>query len=123
MQGLAADGAIHALWKLMRAGYTIVNFIHDEVIIELPEDEKLPAAIADIERLMITGMQVVVPGANVRVETSVRRSFSKVDGVPLPTPSATGTSACPGEAATVAGARSPAADRPPRPSCPTTANA
>lgn len=81
MQGLAADGAIHALWKLMRAGYTIVNFIHDEVIIELPEDEKLPAAVADIERLMITGMQVVVPGANVRVETSVRRSFSKADQV------------------------------------------
>ncbi len=81
MQGLAADGAIYALWSLMRAGYTIVNFIHDEVIIEVPEDENLPATIADIERLMITGMQEVVPGANVRVETEVRRSFSKADRV------------------------------------------
>ena len=81
MQGLAADGAIYALWLLMRAGYTIVNFIHDEVIIEVPEDENLPAKIADIERLMVAGMQVVVPGANVRVETSVRRSFSKADNV------------------------------------------
>jgi len=84
MQGLAADGAIYALWKLMRAGYTIANFIHDEVIIEVPEDEHLPAAIADIERLMIAGMHEVVPGANVRVETSVRRSFSKADTVTLP---------------------------------------
>ena len=86
MQGLAADGAIYALWLLMRTGYTITNFIHDEVIIEIPEDENLPAKITDIERLMIAGMQVVVPGANVRVETSVRRSFSKADNVLL-TPS------------------------------------
>jgi DNA polymerase I-like protein with 3'-5' exonuclease and polymerase domains len=83
MQGLAADGAIYALWKLSRAGYTIVNFIHDEVIIEIREDENLPAKIADIERLMIAGMQEVVPGANVRVETSVSRSFSKADTVTL----------------------------------------
>ena len=86
MQGLAADGAIYGLWGLMRAGYTIVNFIHDEVIIEVPEDETLPAKIADIERLMITGMQTVVPGANVRVETEVRRSFSKADKVTVTEP-------------------------------------
>jgi hypothetical protein len=79
MQGLAADGAIHALWDLWRAGYKIVNFIHDEIICEVPEDEHLPARVAEIERLMIEGMQKVVPGANVRVETSVRRSFSKTD--------------------------------------------
>ena len=84
MQGLAADGAIYALWGLMRAGYTIVNFIHDEVIIEVAEGGNLPTKIADIERLMITGMQTVVPGANVRVETEVRRSFSKADKVTLP---------------------------------------
>ena len=83
MQGLAADGAIYALWSLMRAGYTIVNFIHDEVICEVHEDEHLPAKIADIERLMIAGMQEVVPGANVRVETEVRRSFSKADRITL----------------------------------------
>ena len=76
MQGLAADGAIYALWGLMRAGYTIVNFIHDEVIIEVAEGGNLPTKIADIDE--------VVPGANVRVETSVRRSFSKADTVTLP---------------------------------------
>ncbi len=81
MQGLAADGAIHALWELWRAGYAIVNFIHDEIICEVSEDENLPARVTDIERLMIEGMHKVVPGANVRVETSVRRSFSKADTV------------------------------------------
>jgi DNA polymerase I-like protein with 3'-5' exonuclease and polymerase domains len=84
MQGLAADGAIHALWKLVRAGYRIVNFIHDEIICEVPEDENLPARVATMEQLMIEGMRVVIPGAAVRVETSVRRSFSKTDPVALP---------------------------------------
>ena len=81
MQGLAADGAIHALWDLWRAGYKIVNFIHDEIICEVPEDENLPARVAEIERLMIEGMQKVVPGANVRGEPEVRRSFSKSDKI------------------------------------------
>ena len=81
MQGLAADGAIHALWDLWRAGYKIVNFIHDEIICEVPEDENLPTRVAEIERLMIEGMQKVVPGANVRGETEVRRSFSKADKI------------------------------------------
>ncbi len=80
MQGLAADGAIHALWDLWQAGFKIVNFIHDEIICEVPEDENLPARVAEIERLMIEGMQKVVPGANVRGEPEVRRSFSKADG-------------------------------------------
>ncbi|MCX5729623.1 MAG: DNA polymerase [Nitrospirae bacterium] len=83
MQGLAADGAIHALWDLWRAGYKIVNFIHDEIICEVPEDENLPARVAEIERLMIEGMQKVVPGANVRGEPEVRRSFSKADMIQL----------------------------------------
>ncbi len=84
MQGLAADGAIHALWDLWRAGYNIVNFIHDEIICEVPEDEHLPARVAEIERLMIEGMQKVVPGANVRGEPEVRRSFSKADSIKNP---------------------------------------
>ncbi len=87
MQGLAADGAIHALWDLWRAGYKIVNFIHDEIICEVLEDENLPARVAEIQRLMIEGMQKVVPGSNVRGEPEVRRSFSNADmiqAVPVP---------------------------------------
>jgi hypothetical protein len=38
-----------------------------------------------MEKLMIEGMQVVIPGAAVRVETSVRRSFSKADSVCIAT--------------------------------------
>ena len=34
-QGLAADGAKLALWQLYRAGYRIVNFVHDEIVVEV----------------------------------------------------------------------------------------
>jgi DNA polymerase I-like protein with 3'-5' exonuclease and polymerase domains len=35
--GLAADGAKLAMWNLYQLGYKIVGFIHDEVVIEIPE--------------------------------------------------------------------------------------
>jgi hypothetical protein len=37
-QGLAADGAIYGLWLVWRAGHKIVNFIHDQLVIEAPAD-------------------------------------------------------------------------------------
>jgi DNA polymerase I-like protein with 3'-5' exonuclease and polymerase domains len=37
-QGLAADGAKLALWRLMREGFRIVGFIHDEILVELPDE-------------------------------------------------------------------------------------
>jgi hypothetical protein len=36
-QGLAADGAKEALWRLLYAGYPVKAFIHDEILIDLPE--------------------------------------------------------------------------------------
>ena len=36
-QSLAADGGKMALWNLLRAGFRIVGFVHDEILIELPE--------------------------------------------------------------------------------------
>jgi hypothetical protein len=35
-QGLAADGAKLALWRLWCSGYRVVNFVHDEVLLEMP---------------------------------------------------------------------------------------
>jgi hypothetical protein len=40
-QGLAADGAKLALWLLWRAGYRIVNFVHDQALVEVPAGEDL----------------------------------------------------------------------------------
>jgi DNA polymerase I-like protein with 3'-5' exonuclease and polymerase domains len=67
-QGLAADGAKLALWRLWRAGYRIANFIHDQVLVEVPRDSDLTRHAKRVRRLMIQGMRDVVP--DVRVDVS-----------------------------------------------------
>jgi len=81
-QGVAADGAILALWKLWRAGYTLVAAVHDQNVIECPADNQVPTKKAAVERLMIEGMLEVIPGMQVRVETVVTRSLDKRDADP-----------------------------------------
>jgi DNA polymerase I-like protein with 3'-5' exonuclease and polymerase domains len=76
-QGLASDGAKLAMWKLWRAGYRIVNFIHDEFLIEVPEDSNLKEHAGRIEKLMIQGMRLVVPDVAIRVEYSASDRWSK----------------------------------------------
>lgn len=47
-QGLAADGAKLALWELWRRNKRIVNFIHDEIVIEVDEDCNLQAEAEEL---------------------------------------------------------------------------
>lgn len=81
-QGLAADGAKLALWKLWRDGYRIVNFVHDEVLIEVPADSDLTGHARRIEQLMVEAMQLVVPDVRVGVKYSaVQRWYKKASAV------------------------------------------
>jgi hypothetical protein len=66
-QGLAADGAKLALWKLWRAGYRVVNFVHDQCLVEVPADADLRGVAESIRGLMIDGMREVVPDVRVDV--------------------------------------------------------
>ena len=82
-QGLAADGAKIAMWKLWRAGFKIVNFIHDEFLIEV-NDEASPAETArEIQRLMIEGMRSVVPDVKIDVDSSKGKSWAKAELVEI----------------------------------------
>lgn len=76
-QGLAADGAKIGLWQLWRAGYRIVNFIHDEVVIEVPADSNLKRHAERIRSLMIAGMQLVVPDVAVDVSYAAAKRWYK----------------------------------------------
>jgi hypothetical protein len=67
-QGLAADGAKIALWKLWRSGYRIANFVHDEFLIEVPTGSDLKVHAERIRDLLIEGMTAVVP--NVKLDVS-----------------------------------------------------
>ncbi len=80
-QGPAADGAILGLWRVWRAGHRIVNFVHDQVVVEAPLDGRIGERVVEIEEHMKQGMLDVIPGMNVRVETVVTRSLNKGDRV------------------------------------------
>jgi len=76
-QGLAADGAKLAAWKLWRKGFRIVNFIHDEFLIEVQEQEDARALATEVERLMIEGMQEVAPDVKIKVESCISDCWKK----------------------------------------------
>jgi hypothetical protein len=82
-QGLAADGAKLALWELWRRGKRIVNFIHDEIVIEVDEDCNLQAEAEELSVVMIDAMRQVVPDVRIAAEYAIARSWDKDDKVPL----------------------------------------
>ncbi len=78
-QGLVADGAKWAMWYLWLEGFRMVNFIHDEVIFELKEDDpELHTKIDRIKQLMLFGMRRVLPDiTGLKAEGSLSRSWRK----------------------------------------------
>lgn len=79
-QGLSSDGAKCALWLIWKAGFKIVNFIHDEVIVELKCDENLDANVRQIMDLMIDGMQQIIKHVKIKVEPAVMDRWYKEAG-------------------------------------------
>ena len=76
-QGLSADGAKLALYDLMRAGFQVVAFIHDEVLVEVPvmNDYRQPAE--EISRIMVDAMRKVCPDVEIRTEFAVMHRWDK----------------------------------------------
>ena len=75
-QGLAADGAKIALYKLMRANFKLVGFVHDEIITEVPISKAAEMRILQ-ERIMIHSMNEVVPDITVNVESTISERYCK----------------------------------------------
>lgn len=76
-QGLAADGALNALFRIWHAcltqptsplyGSFPLVFEHDAFLVEVPADRALEAD-AELERLMILGMRELIPDVVVKTE-------------------------------------------------------
>jgi hypothetical protein len=68
-QGLASDGAKLALWRLIRKGYRVIAFVHDEVLIEL-EDEGGHVSKDKVDRIVeiLCAEMHAVLGGSVPVE-------------------------------------------------------
>jgi DNA polymerase I-like protein with 3'-5' exonuclease and polymerase domains len=76
-QGLAADGAKVALYSLIKSGFKVINFIHDEYLIEIPLDSKLAVAEETVRNILITSMAVYCPNVKVEVDAQWMYNWSK----------------------------------------------
>lgn len=81
-QGLAADGAKLALWRLYREGYRSVAFIHDEVLIEIPKDADFTAEAESIDRILCESMETLTGDIPIECEFSLaNRWFKQAEAV------------------------------------------
>ncbi|MBL8994508.1 MAG: hypothetical protein JNM63_14280, partial [Spirochaetia bacterium] len=78
-QGLAADGAKTAVYRLVRAGYRVVGFVHDEIIVEIPGEWREDAAEhRRIQGIVEGAMRDVLDGSlPVKTESVVSDHWTK----------------------------------------------
>ena len=74
---MTADGAKLALYALGQRGYKSCNFIHDEILVLLKEDEYLTNNVNRIQYIMTREMRKVIKHVLVKTEAAVMRSWTK----------------------------------------------
>lgn len=77
-QGLAADGGKRALFRFIKEGFRVVNYVHDEFVIEIPDNESLRSNVHDIESIMVSEMRQVCPDVRISVQIAVEDSWQKL---------------------------------------------
>lgn len=85
-QGLAADGAKAAVWAVQREAYALpgsalygsrlVAFVHDELILEVPEAQA-PEAAERLREVMVGAMQAYTPDVKITASPVLMRYWSK----------------------------------------------
>lgn len=85
-QHLTAHGAKAALWEVTRRQFDVpgsalygtatVNFVHDELILEVPET-RIPECAAELEKVMCDEYNRTCPDVPVRAEATAMRYWSK----------------------------------------------
>jgi DNA polymerase I-like protein with 3'-5' exonuclease and polymerase domains len=75
-QGLCADGAKLALYEVDKAGYKIVAFIHDQIMVEVADGLALDA-LDTVSKIMVESMQQVIPDVKISVEGEILERWKK----------------------------------------------
>ena len=75
-QGVAADGAKLALYRLWRNGFRVVAFIHDEVVVEVPATCELWTKKDQINIILAISMKEVCPDIRIDIKGAFRQSWS-----------------------------------------------
>jgi hypothetical protein len=78
-QGLAADGAKVALWRLTTHGFRVAAFIHDEIVVEISDDQ-LTRGVKAVAVIMRGAMSSVMGECGVPVEVEVVTGKTWVKG-------------------------------------------
>jgi len=86
-QGLGADATAHAGWLVANACYVdrasplfgarIVNYVHDELIVEVDDGDGAHEAAEELSRLMVAGASEWIPGVKLAAEPCLMRVWSK----------------------------------------------
>src|SRR5262249_16317659 len=79
-QGLAADGAALALFALVQEGCRVVGFVHDEILVELPDEGGYvsEAKVQRVQEIMCREMErVLVGGIPVACEAALSQRWDK----------------------------------------------
>ena len=87
-QGLAADGAKNAIWEVAKECYVEkdsplfgcrpVAFIHDELLVEVPEGIEERTAAADrLAEVMVSAMEVWIPDVKISAEPAAMTRWLK----------------------------------------------
>jgi DNA polymerase I-like protein with 3'-5' exonuclease and polymerase domains len=79
-QGLAADGAALALFALVKESFRVVGFVHDEVLVELPDEGGYVSEekVERVREIMCHQMaEVMVGDIPVNCEAALSRRWSK----------------------------------------------
>lgn len=83
-QAPAADGMILAVYQLVREGFDVRLIVHDEVVVQIPDDEHRDENLAKISEIMVSTMSQALGGVPVDVEGIVSRSWSHTDKITDP---------------------------------------
>lgn len=79
-QGLASDGGKLALYELIKRDYRVINYIHDEFVLEIPTENQdlMTEKVIFAECTMIDQMQAVCPDLKIGVESSICDFWKKL---------------------------------------------
>jgi hypothetical protein len=75
--GLAADGAKLALWNLTQIGFRIVCFVHDEIVVEIPENSDWDEEVEMINRIVCSSMKELTGSIPIKCDYTLSRVWSK----------------------------------------------
>lgn len=88
LQAFAAEGALEGLYRVVKAMWTAepadvlygtipINFIHDEILWESPEDSKVGDRVRLVEKLMVDAMEELTPNVKAGAESVAMRRWYK----------------------------------------------